>query len=184
MKFTQILEQENKLLEALLEDKWSGNVKTSYHPPKGLFTKSAEDIAKQLKKDSSSMKQAVDRAVFYFNRNKKSDENTNKRKAVIAAIHKAYGKNEGEEHSGKIILEGNYLFFKMAQDHPKVVSATVTDVNTGISKTFSRAEYGDNFADTALEYMTSIGRDHCTFDFDFADGHSESGSMLVGGVTS
>jgi len=57
-----------KLELFLNEKKWSGKVKTKYHPPEGTFTKSAEEIATQLAKDSSDLKQAMSRLNFYINR--------------------------------------------------------------------------------------------------------------------
>lgn len=52
----------------LIEKKWSGQVKTSYEPPEGLFTRSAQEIADQLHKDSSDLSQAMSRLMFYVNR--------------------------------------------------------------------------------------------------------------------
>jgi hypothetical protein len=59
-----------KLYERYLytEKKWSGKVKTSYEPPEGLFTKSAEEIATVLHKDSDDLSQAMSRLMFYVNR--------------------------------------------------------------------------------------------------------------------
>lgn len=63
----------NKLIDRYLVTekeggKWSGSVQTKYEPPKGLFTRSAEDIASQLQKDSADLKQAMSRLNFYMNR--------------------------------------------------------------------------------------------------------------------
>jgi len=53
----------------LEEKKWIDSVKVKYHPPEGLFKDgSPEEIAKVICKDSTSLKQAVDRIVFFFNR--------------------------------------------------------------------------------------------------------------------
>ena len=38
------------------EEKWSGKVKTKWHPKEGLFTKGASEIAGYLAKNSSSLK--------------------------------------------------------------------------------------------------------------------------------
>jgi Protein of unknown function (DUF3175) len=47
---------------------WSGKVKTHWHSPGGLFTKSANTIARTLKKSSASAGQAIQRLTFYINR--------------------------------------------------------------------------------------------------------------------
>ena len=47
---------------------WSHKVKTHYHPPEGLFTKSAHVIAKVLRKESADAGQAIRRLSFYINR--------------------------------------------------------------------------------------------------------------------
>ncbi len=52
------------------KDKWSGEVTKNdkWHPPKGLFDTSAENIAKTIIKASDSEKQAIARVTFYENR--------------------------------------------------------------------------------------------------------------------
>lgn len=52
----------------ILSVNWSNKVKTKWTPPKGLFTKSATQIAKVLHNQSSDLKQAMSRLVFYINR--------------------------------------------------------------------------------------------------------------------
>ncbi len=47
---------------------WSEDVKTKWHPPEGFFTKSADSIAKGLKRESSGLQQAMSRLNFYINR--------------------------------------------------------------------------------------------------------------------
>jgi len=49
-------------------DKWSGDVKTKWHPKEGIFTKGATEIARYLAKNSSSLKKAMARLNFYINR--------------------------------------------------------------------------------------------------------------------
>lgn len=71
------------------ENMWSKDVDTHYDPPEGLFNKSAEEIAKQLKKDSKDMHQAMSRAMFYYNRAGDNEPESN-RIAVVNAIHKCY----------------------------------------------------------------------------------------------
>lgn len=44
----------------------------SYVPPEGLFSQDAEIIAKQLKKDSKDLRQAMGRLTFYINRSGKN----------------------------------------------------------------------------------------------------------------
>jgi len=47
---------------------WSGDVRTHWHPPAGLFTESAETIARVLRGASADVGQAVRRLTFYINR--------------------------------------------------------------------------------------------------------------------
>ena len=48
--------------------KWSGKVKTKWHSPPGLFTESAEKIAKTVAENSKSLKQTISRITFFGNR--------------------------------------------------------------------------------------------------------------------
>lgn len=68
--------------------KWSGKVtkKETYHTPDGLFSKPAEDIAKTLKKDSDSRKQAMARLNFYKNRAGKNLSKKDKEKLELAKV--------------------------------------------------------------------------------------------------
>ena len=50
------------------EADWTEDVKTKWHPPAGLFTTSAENIAKTLKGASKDLQQAMARLNFYINR--------------------------------------------------------------------------------------------------------------------
>lgn len=54
--------------QASLNEKWSADVETKWTPKEGIFTKSAEKIAKYLKKESDDLKQAMSRLNFYINR--------------------------------------------------------------------------------------------------------------------
>lgn len=63
------------------EKKWVSKVDTDYSPPEGTFTKSAEEIATQLHKDSEDLDQAMSRLTFYINR--AGDNLSNKRKSVL-----------------------------------------------------------------------------------------------------
>lgn len=47
---------------------WSDKVKTKWSPPEGLFTRSAEEIAKVLHDESDDLQQAMSRLNFYVNR--------------------------------------------------------------------------------------------------------------------
>jgi hypothetical protein len=55
-------------------------VKTHYHTPEGLFTKSAHEIAHVLKSGASDATQAIRRLSFYVNRAGKNLTSTAKRK--------------------------------------------------------------------------------------------------------
>ena len=48
--------------------KWTGNVKTKWKVPEGLFTKPWNVVAKTLAENSKSLKQANNRLDFYLNR--------------------------------------------------------------------------------------------------------------------
>ena len=50
------------------KSKWSSRVRTHYHTPEGLFTKSAHEIAHVLKSGASDVTQAIRRLSFYVNR--------------------------------------------------------------------------------------------------------------------
>ena len=47
---------------------WSKEVETKWHPPKGFFTRPAEEIARGLQEASDGLAQAMDRLDFYINR--------------------------------------------------------------------------------------------------------------------
>ena len=69
----QYMEMKRDLLERidlyLINEKlWSGEVATKWEPPEGLFTSSAENIAKVLHSQSNDLKQAMSRLNFYINR--------------------------------------------------------------------------------------------------------------------
>lgn len=51
-----------------MNDDWSEEVHTHWHPPKGFFEQSAEAIADGLMAASDSERQAMDRLDFYINR--------------------------------------------------------------------------------------------------------------------
>jgi hypothetical protein len=54
---------------SLTEEKWSGEVKTRFHPKPGLFASgSAQEIADYLHKRCHSFQQCMSRVTFYLNR--------------------------------------------------------------------------------------------------------------------
>lgn len=76
--------------------KWSGDVKTDWSPPEGLFKTSAKNIAKVLKDNSSSYQEAMQRLTFYVNRAGKN-LNASRRKELEKAkeeLRKLYGRKE------------------------------------------------------------------------------------------
>jgi hypothetical protein len=62
------------------KSKWSGKVRTHYHTPPGLFTKSAHEIASVLRSGASDVTQAIRRLSFYVNRAGRNLSSTAKRK--------------------------------------------------------------------------------------------------------
>lgn len=86
----------NKYLEIIQEEKWSGKVKESWHPPEGLFTKSEDEIAKVLHSQSDSLKQASSRLMFFINRAGKnlSDKEKKRLHGVTKILHTLYNKKE------------------------------------------------------------------------------------------
>ena len=54
--------------KSIQEKLWSGGIKTKWEPKEGIFTKSADEIAKYLKANSEDLKQASSRLSFYINR--------------------------------------------------------------------------------------------------------------------
>lgn len=78
-----------KLLEAL----WSADVDTKWKSPEGLFTKSADEIAKVLHSQSNDLKQAMSRLQFYMNRAGKnlSKEEMDKLNSVEPKLRKLFG---------------------------------------------------------------------------------------------
>ncbi len=82
-----------KFEQRLLAEKWSGDVKTHWSPPEGLFTKSAEEIAKTLHGQSKDLKQAMSRVTFYENRggSNLSDSERSKLETVKNKLHEMFG---------------------------------------------------------------------------------------------
>jgi len=71
--------------------KWSSRVKTHYHTPEGLFTRSAHEIAHVLKLGTSDTTQAIRRLSFYINR-----AGHNLTSSAKARLHKAMRILEGK----------------------------------------------------------------------------------------
>ena len=80
-----------KFKDILKEAMWSGDVDTKYTPTEGLFNRSPKEIATQLKKDSKDLKQAMSRAMFYYNRAGKNEPDS-KQKEVVKELEKLFGK--------------------------------------------------------------------------------------------
>ena len=79
----------------LTEADWTEDVKTKWTPPAGLFTKSAEDIAKTLKGASKDLDQAMARLTFYINR--AGSNLDSKRKKILDDAKKVLDKLYGKE---------------------------------------------------------------------------------------
>jgi hypothetical protein len=81
------------------EKLWSGEVSTKWEPPEGLFTSSAENIAKVLHSQSDDLKQAMSRLNFYINR--AGDKISDARKSALEhakdLLRKKFGKEKKEE---------------------------------------------------------------------------------------
>lgn len=73
-----------KQLINLIEEKWSGEVTTHWHPKEGFFTQSAEKIASGLAKNSKDLKQAMSRLNFYINRAGKNLTSEDKARLELA----------------------------------------------------------------------------------------------------
>ena len=69
----------------LIEDLWSGDVKAEWKPPDGLFTKSADEIASIIQRNSKDLKQAMARLNFYRNRSGSNLTPDRKRALELAA---------------------------------------------------------------------------------------------------
>lgn len=74
-------------------DKWSSDVSTHWTPPEGLFSKSAGDIAKGLKRGHKDLKSAMSSLNFYINRGgSKLSESAKKRlesaKNILRKLYK------------------------------------------------------------------------------------------------
>lgn len=81
-------------MEAKKQKKWSGKVKTKWHPPEGFFEGSAKSIAIGLKKNSDNRGQATARLNFYINRagknlSKSDKARLEKAKEELAKLYEA-----------------------------------------------------------------------------------------------
>lgn len=90
--YTSLYKENLTVDDVLCEDNWSGDVKAKWHPPEGLFTKSAEDIAKGLKKGARSYGKASRRLTFYINRagknlSKERRDTLDKAKEVLKKLY-------------------------------------------------------------------------------------------------
>jgi len=83
--------------QRLAADKWSADVEEKHHTPEGLFSKSAGEIAKEIKKEhGGNFKGAMSALNFYYNRGGKNLSEADKAKGEAAkkALRKLYGKDE------------------------------------------------------------------------------------------
>lgn len=86
------IEAAQRLVEA---DKWIKDVETKHHTPEGLFSKSPDSIAKELKKEhGDDYAGAMSALNFYYNRkgSNMTDEDKSKRDAAQGKLRKLYGK--------------------------------------------------------------------------------------------
>lgn len=63
---------------------WSSKIKPKFTPKEGIFTESAEKIAKYLKSNSKDLKQAMGRLNFYINRGGKNLSAKDKNRLELA----------------------------------------------------------------------------------------------------
>ena len=84
-----VLKFEDFLLE---KKKWSADVEKKWTPKEGIFTEGAKKIAKYLKSESDSLKQAMGRLDYYINRAGKNLSEAEKAKFEKAKekLHKLY----------------------------------------------------------------------------------------------
>jgi len=84
----------NKQLSCLVEEMWSSQVKTKWHPPEGFFKQSAQKIASGLKSASKDLKQGMSRLNFYLNRAGKnlSQDDLSRLEKAKKLLAKSYGK--------------------------------------------------------------------------------------------
>lgn len=69
---------------------WSEDVHPKWHPEPGFFTQSAEAIARGLKDNSDSLRQAMDRLDFYINRAGDKLEDPEKFAEAKRLLHNLY----------------------------------------------------------------------------------------------
>ncbi len=58
----------NEEISRAVTEEWSSDVESKWDPPEGLFTRSAEEIVRALKRAPGGMKKAMSRLNFYINR--------------------------------------------------------------------------------------------------------------------
>lgn len=84
------------LIQELLEAKWSGDVKSKWHPTEGFFKQPAGRIATELKAASKDLKQAMSRLNFFINRSGDNLDDSAKANLEKAKqkLHDLYEKDE------------------------------------------------------------------------------------------
>lgn len=73
--------------------KWSSSVKTKWHPPEGLFTRSSREIANVVRAASPDLKTAASRITFYVNRAGRN-LSPKDRARILGAIDLLHGSRE------------------------------------------------------------------------------------------
>lgn len=97
---SSIIERIDQLLEEEADKKtkkWSGKIKTKWEAPESLFTKSAAEIARVIKRNHSDLKSAMGSLNYYINRAGKNLSTERKHTLEVAKekLHKLYkGKEE------------------------------------------------------------------------------------------
>lgn len=104
---------------------WSEDVDTSWTPPKGLFTKSATEIANVLVDNSKDLKQAMSRLMFYQNRagGKVETKELGKFNRVQNLLRAAYAKKKTEsvvpvEEKIRSKFESGDYYFSLRSKEP------------------------------------------------------------------
>ena len=102
-------------------DKWSGKVKTKWTPEEGFFDKSSSAIARGLKANSDTLKQAMSRLNFYINRAGKNstDKDHERLEAVKGKLHKLYGMNESIEVAAVALRSGDKICLLYTSPSPR-----------------------------------------------------------------
>lgn len=136
------------------EEKWSGDVKTKKHPPKGLFAEgSAKEIAEWCISSHKDLKGSISALDFYINRagNNLSED----RKAVLekakAKIEKHFSTNEGVMDDVKANKENIKACAKAIKETPEYKA--FKDILYKKAEEFSENQKGDR--DDMIDWIVS-----------------------------